>query len=157
MRVVRPFSEHRATEIVSAPEVYGFDTGLVCHFRGWRPLRHDDLGDLWEHLVLNEIQSLTQSQEVRYWRDRNGHEVDFVLRSGRGQVTAGECDWAAAAYSARNLATFRKRYPEGANWLVTADTPTPYERQVDGRRVTVTGLAGLADLLRAPTGLACLP
>ncbi len=53
--VVRPFTTRRASEIVSAPRVYGFDTGFVAHFRGWRELRQEDLGLLWEHFVLNEL------------------------------------------------------------------------------------------------------
>ena len=32
--VVRPFSTHRPTEIVSAPKVYGFDTGFVATVAG---------------------------------------------------------------------------------------------------------------------------
>lgn len=32
--VLRPFSTHRATEITSAPKVYGFDTGFVAYYRG---------------------------------------------------------------------------------------------------------------------------
>lgn len=53
--VVRPFSTRRATEIVHAPKVYGFDTGFVKTFRGWGELRDEDLGQLWEHYVLNEL------------------------------------------------------------------------------------------------------
>ncbi|MGE3954536.1 MAG: ATP-binding protein [Parachlamydiales bacterium] len=33
--IVRPFSSSLRAEIVSAPKVYGFDTGFVCHARGW--------------------------------------------------------------------------------------------------------------------------
>src|SRR3990172_1775210 len=58
--VLRPFSTHRATEIVSAPKVYGFDTGFVCYHRGWTDLRREDMGALWEHLVLNEVQGRLQ-------------------------------------------------------------------------------------------------
>ena len=36
--VIRPFSTHRPTEIVSAPKVYGFDTGFVAYYRGWQDL-----------------------------------------------------------------------------------------------------------------------
>jgi predicted AAA+ superfamily ATPase len=53
--VVRPFSTHRPTEIVSAPKVYGFDTGFVAYYRGWQELRREDLGIFCEHFVLNEI------------------------------------------------------------------------------------------------------
>jgi len=37
VHVVRPFSTHRPTEIVSAPKVYGFDTGFVLPSRMVRP------------------------------------------------------------------------------------------------------------------------
>ena len=30
VHLLRPYSSHRAAEIVSAPKVYGFDTGFVC-------------------------------------------------------------------------------------------------------------------------------
>ncbi|MGH2540513.1 MAG: ATP-binding protein, partial [Actinomycetota bacterium] len=36
--VIRPFSTRRASEIVHAPKVYGFDTGFVKTFRGWGEL-----------------------------------------------------------------------------------------------------------------------
>ncbi|MBI5096453.1 MAG: ATP-binding protein [Nitrospirae bacterium] len=79
VHVVRPFSTHRSTEIISAPKVYVFDTGFMCYYRGWHELRREDFGILWEHLVLNEIQAHLQSRKVMYWRDKRGHEVDFVL------------------------------------------------------------------------------
>ena len=31
--VVRPFSTHKPTEIISAPKVYGFDTGFVRYYQ----------------------------------------------------------------------------------------------------------------------------
>jgi predicted AAA+ superfamily ATPase len=42
-------------------------------------LRRDDLGLLWEHYVLNELHAQLQTRRLNYWRDRQGHEVDFVL------------------------------------------------------------------------------
>src|SRR6266576_3338956 len=80
---VRPFSTRRPTEIVAAPKVYGFDTDFICYHRGWQDLRDDDLGTLWEHFVLNEIMARSQSREVFYWRDKRGHEVDFVIATHR--------------------------------------------------------------------------
>jgi len=52
--VIHPFAGHRAAEIVASPKVYGFDTGFVCYQRGWHTLRRDDLGLLWERLVLKK-------------------------------------------------------------------------------------------------------
>src|SRR3989304_6988235 len=41
VHVIRPYSTHRPTEIVSAPKVYAFDTGFVCYYRGWSGLRQE--------------------------------------------------------------------------------------------------------------------
>ena len=35
VHLIRPFTGGGAAEIVSAPKVYGFDTGFVCYHRGW--------------------------------------------------------------------------------------------------------------------------
>jgi len=78
VNIVRPFSSRRATEIVSAPKVYAFDTGFVCQFKGWESLRYEDLGFLWEHYVLNEIQARRKERRIQYWRDKRHHEVEFV-------------------------------------------------------------------------------
>lgn len=39
VHLVGPFSSRRSAEIVSAPKVYGFDTGFVWHYRGWNSSR----------------------------------------------------------------------------------------------------------------------
>ncbi|MBU4495201.1 MAG: DUF4143 domain-containing protein [Acidobacteria bacterium] len=64
--MLRPFSSRKSTEIVSAPKVYAFDTGFVCHFKGWESLRPKDLGLMWEHFVLNEIQGKHQTARINY-------------------------------------------------------------------------------------------
>ena len=53
--VLRPYATNAQRELVAMPKVYGFDTGFVCHARGWRSLRREDCGNLWEHLVLDEL------------------------------------------------------------------------------------------------------
>jgi hypothetical protein len=151
VHVIRPFSTHRATEIVSAPKVYGFDTGFVCHHRGWGELRPEDLGELWEHYALNEIHARTQTQSIRYWRNKTGHEVDFVLPKRGGSPTAIECKWSAGGFDARNLRVFRHQYPDGENWVVATDVDRPYERKVDDMRVEFIGIDDLAAKLERGT------
>jgi hypothetical protein len=143
--VVRPFSSHKPTEIVAAPKVYGFDTGFVAYFRGWESLRPDDKGPLWEHLVLNEIHGLTQGgEEIRYWRDKQNHEVDFIWsRRGRPPV-AIECKWSFRNAGAENLRVFRRHYPQGDNWIVAADVRTPYQRRLGDVTVHMMGLEHLS-------------
>ena len=53
--LVRPYALRKKSEIVSAPRIYGFDTGFICFVKGWDRLREENCGILWEHLVLNEF------------------------------------------------------------------------------------------------------
>jgi uncharacterized protein len=154
VHVVRPYSTRRATEIVSAPKVYGFDTGFVCHHRGWDVLRHDDLGDLWEHFVLNEIQGRLQRRTVGYWRNKRGAEVDFVLprRGDRGPI-AVECKWKADVFDPPLIEAFRRLHPAGPNYVVAPDVDAPYTRSWDGFEVEYVPLEQLiARLAGEPLG-----
>jgi predicted AAA+ superfamily ATPase len=147
VHVVRPFSSYRPTEIISAPKVYGFDTGFVCYHRGWHELRRDDLGLLWEHFVLNEAQAHLQSREIRYWRDKRGHEVDFVLARGNRPPLAIECKWSAKEFDPGNLKAFRRRYPNGDNLVVANDVERPFTERYGDLSVRFVSLTQLiADL-----------
>lgn len=144
VHVVRPFSTHRPTEIVAAPKVYGFDTGFVCYHRGWDALRQEDLGLLWEHFVLNEIQGRLQHRTPRYWRSKRGAEVDFVLpRRGSNRPIAIECKWTAKSFDPGALSAFRRLYPEGPSFVVAADVQGPYARNYDGFRAEFVSLEEL--------------
>ncbi len=143
MHVIRPFSTRRSTEIVSAPKVYGFDTGFVCFARGLLELRQEDLGTLWEHFVLNEMQSMLQTHNIRYWRDKHKHEVDFVYpRRGRAPA-AIECKWSANGFDPRNLLAFRRQYPQGDNLVVAADVDRTFTRTHKNLDIQYTNLGGL--------------
>jgi predicted AAA+ superfamily ATPase len=139
-QVIRPYSSHRPTEIVSAPKVYGFDTGFVCYHRGWDELRREDLGLLWEHLVLNELHAHLQSRDIRYWRDKRNHEVDFILARSQGSPSAIECKWSASDFDASNLQAFRRVYPRGDNFVVANDVERPFTRIYGEISVRVVGL-----------------
>lgn len=132
VNIIRPFSSRRSTEIVAAPKVYGFDTGFVCYHKGWLQLRQDDFGLLWEHFVLNEIMAHTQSRDIQYWRNKRGHEVDFVLTRARDIPVAIECKWSAAGFSPRQLLAFRRQYPDGKNFVVAHDVEKPFTREYNG-------------------------
>ena len=147
--VVRPYSEGGSAEIVAAPRVFGFDTGFVCYHRGWDRLRPDDAGPLLEHLFLNEVHAHGASLGVHYWRDKAHHEVDFVLLRRGGLPTAVECKASERAFDGRGLAAFRRRYPEGPNWLVVPEGEGTGTITVQGLDVEVVPLAGVERALRA--------
>ena len=93
-----------------------------------------------------------QGEPLHYWRDKAGHEVDFVLaRRGRPPL-AIECKWSAADLSIENLRTFRHRYPDGENVVVAQDADRSVTRSLGGIRVTVESLRKLIQRLSAKPG-----
>lgn len=147
VHVLRPFSARRATEIISAPKVYGFDTGFVCYYRGWHTLRHEDLGSLWEHIVLNELHARLQTRQIRYWRDKRQHEIDFVLVRRGTPPIAIECKWSASGFDPSGLLAFRYHHKQGRNYVVAPDVKRSF-RQVHGScDVDFVNLSQLMDKL----------
>lgn len=148
--IVRPYSTHRPTELITAPKVYAFDTGFVCYFKGWQTLRREDLGYLWEHYVLNEMQSRLQVRPLRYWRDKRGHEVDFIWSRRGADPVAIECKWSADGFDPGGLTAFRHQHPEGPNWIVAQDVERPSQRRMGNLTVEFLSLAELGRRLTAP-------
>jgi hypothetical protein len=98
---------------------------------------------LWEHLVLNELHAHLQSRDIRYWRDKRNHEVDFILARSPGSPSAIECKWSASDFDASNLQAFRRVYPRGDNFLVANDVERPFTRSYGEASVHVVGLRDL--------------
>lgn len=75
------FSTRRSE--VSIPKVYLNDTGLVNYLT---PNAEDKIGRLMENVVLLDLkgkQFQGKMREVSYFRDQQGHEVDFVIDAGK--------------------------------------------------------------------------
>jgi hypothetical protein len=141
--VIRPFHGSGQNELTRQPKVYGFDTGMVSFARGWDPLRKDDLGVLWEHLVLEHLQAQFPQTPVLYWRDKAQRELDFVLAHRRHAVDVVECKWDPAAFDPSALRVFRGSYPNGRNYLVSPSGDPAYMRRfgtLDVRVCTPTEL-----------------
>lgn len=135
--LVRPYHGNGQNEITKMSKVYAFDTGFVSYVRGWAPLRHDDFGQLWEHLVLEQLQASFPEKSIRYWRDKAGREIDFVIEHRRDEVDAIECKWNPSAFDAGALEVFRKYYPNGRNYLVSPSAVPNFERQYGSIQVCV--------------------
>ena len=142
MRVF-PFHGGGHREIIGRPKLYGFDSGLVAHVRGWSAIRETDRGHLWEHLVLDELRRLLPSARIRYWRDKSGREIDFVVGRGSGEVDTVEAKVNPARYDPTALEVFRSSYPTGRNYLVGPYVPEPYELRVGAHEVWVCSVEHL--------------
>jgi predicted AAA+ superfamily ATPase len=143
LTLVRPFHGNHQGEVVKQPKAYAFDTGFVSFVRGWDPLRPEDLGVLWEHLVLEHLLAHFPGQPIHYWRDKSGHEVDFIVPHDRARVDAIECKWDPAAFDPTALKPFRTHYPDGRNYLVTPSSIPAHGRRFGELEVLLCGLAGL--------------
>lgn len=143
--LIRPFFGGGRKELVKMPKVYGFDTGFVTFALGWDPLRPQDYGLLWEHLVLEWLKALYPNERIRYWHDKAGREVDFVLARRRDQVDAIECKWNASDFDPSALQRFRSHYPNGGNYLLCPLMGPPYPKRFKGLTVTVCDPSGLAE------------
>jgi len=139
-----PFHGGGRREMVRRPKAYGFDTGFVTFVRGWRDIRDDDRGLLWEHLVLDVLRSALGAESLFYWRDKSGREVDFVVRRGR-DTHAVECKINPDRFDPESLKVFRGLYPQGPNYLVCPGVKEPYERRIGN---LILRVAGCRDLLR---------
>lgn len=153
VHILRPFHGGGRQEILAQPKCYGFDTGFVAHCRGWTDLRDDDCGLLWEHLVLDTLLA-SPERKVRFWRDKEKREIDFVLPRARGACDALECKWDAGAFDPKGLRAFRALHPAGRNFIVAPLTGEPYVRRLDGLEVTFTSLESLRGCLAPEKPLA---
>jgi hypothetical protein len=150
MHVVRPYAAGGGAEIVSAPRVYGFDTGFVAYHRGWHDPRPEELGVLWEHLVLNELHARFGRAAVRYWRTKHGNEVDFILERRGRPPDVIECKWGMDAFDPAGVKAFRRRYEGGRNFVVAPEVRDHFSKRFGDVTVRVASIAGLPDLLAQP-------
>ena len=83
----------------TAPPADGprFENFVACHLLKWVHWRQDIEGE---------------DLELRYLRDRDGHEVDFVITSRRGPQLLVECKWSDGPV-ARSLRYFKAKFPGG--------------------------------------------
>jgi predicted AAA+ superfamily ATPase len=155
VHVIRPFSMHKATEIVKAPKVYGFDTGFINYAKGRGQLRAEDVGFMWEHCVLNEMQAHLQTRSmnmktINYWRDKRDHEIDFVMKHRMShEITAIECKFQVGVDDkflgsmGKNFKAFRQLYPEGENLVVATNIDHSFKRQYEDIIITFVSLKDL--------------
>lgn len=155
VHVIRPYSTHKPTEIIMAPKVYGFDTGFVCYAKGRRELRAEDVGFMWEHIILNEIQGRLQTRAIHYWRDKRDNDIDFVIK-GRAEntIAAIECKFTSSPDDlistnvGKNFEAFRYYYPDGDNFIVSSNITVPIKKQYKNLKLFFVNEKDLIESLR---------
>jgi hypothetical protein len=86
-----PFFANIGKRLTKSPKLYFADHGLACHLLGidgkqaWAG--HGQRGNLWESFVMMELiktHGLTPGDDLFFYRDQSGSEIDFVIRSAGG-------------------------------------------------------------------------
>jgi hypothetical protein len=74
--------------------------------------------------------------ELRYFRDSDGREVDFVVVEGRQPVLFVECKWAESEVD-KSLRYLKARFPAAQAWQLSATGKKDYVTP-EGIRVSAT-------------------
>lgn len=85
-----PYHENFSKRIVKTPKLYFYDTGLLCYLlkisTPEQILTHSVKGNLFENMMIAEyvkrIYHKNNFQDVWFWRDSTGHEVDLIIQDG---------------------------------------------------------------------------
>jgi predicted AAA+ superfamily ATPase len=81
-----------------------FENLVACHLLKWVHLQQDALG---------------RDVDLRYFRDTDGREVDFVVVEGRAPMLLVECKWGDASPD-RSLRYLRAKFPGAEAWQISA-------------------------------------
>lgn len=118
--------------LIKSPKYLIYDLGVrrVAANEGVRLPRHY-FGHLFEQLVgleLLRIAQLSEGTKIKYWRDSNGLEVDFVIEHQK-TFTPIEVKWSDKPNKndAKHLEIFLKEYPESNKGYIVSQTPRPYD------------------------------
>ena len=104
VRRLQPWSRNELSRIVKTPKLHFIDSGLLTALRGYTVSRlrgeRQLLGPLLEGFIFSELLKLASESDERvtlfHFRDRDQHEVDFVLENAEGQIVGIEVKAAAS-------------------------------------------------------------
>ncbi len=105
VRAVKKEQKHYHIDWSVVPaEAARFENLVACHLLKW---------------VHHEQDTQGRDVELRYFRDTDGREVDFVLVDRRRPVLCVECKWADTSVD-KSLRYFKVRFPDCDAWQISA-------------------------------------
>ena len=120
----------------------------MAYAKRWNELRSEDCGILLEHLALDILRVSASGVRLFFWRDKQKHEIDFVIQESANKVHAVECKWSSDEFTVKNLAAFRDLYPTGKNFCIVGTAAAPrVERKIAGHTVIFVDIQSFTDVL----------
>jgi len=92
IHILPPFHNNFNKRILKSPKIYFYDTGLVCYLLGINKAEQLNLhplrGEIFETFIFSELIKSRfnngRRSNLYFFRDSNGHEVDFIAETGSG-------------------------------------------------------------------------
>ena len=135
-----PYSNRSDREIKKQPKIYAFDTGFICHVRGWQNIRNEDRGHLWENLVLDELRTKFSKRSLHFWRNKSKREIDFVIEKTEDTLDTVEAKINPDKFNPENCKEFRKNYPKGLNYVVSPYVDESYKIKRNDLEFTICSI-----------------
>ena len=88
-----PYFKNFSKRIIKTPKLYFYDTGLLCYLLKLNNAEQIQLSDfkgaLFENMMIAEyvkrMQHCNQLNDIWFWRDVAGNEVDLIIQTGQIQ------------------------------------------------------------------------
>lgn len=95
--LLKPYHGNFNKRIIKSPKLYFYDTGVACSLLGISNAKqiatHAAKGPLFENMIVSELLkerfNAGAQDNIYYWRDKTGNEVDILLDKA-GKLTAME-------------------------------------------------------------------
>ena len=150
--VVPPFFENFGKRLVKAPKIHFVDSGLACHLLGIdteAALRRSPfLGSLYEGFVASEIVkhqlNAGRRQEIYYFRDQQGLEVDLVVPAGERRLVLIEAK-ASRTVTPRMGAPLHRLGRAASDYDVTAFVVHPARSVAQESAALAPGIRSITD------------
>jgi uncharacterized protein len=108
LKLVTPFSSSPKVEVVKAPKIFFYDTGLL-EILWLGSLQKNLIGNTFETSVFSELVKKYGAQNIHYWRNRNQNEIDFILGL-KGKILPIEVKVSFRGFRRLSMSSFCRRY-----------------------------------------------
>jgi len=120
---LKPFFTNKTKELVKIPKIYFIDNGVANYFtNNFTPVNlRRDSGSLFEGFIIGELlKHGTNSDEIKYWQDKNKNEVDIVV-DRVSSITAIEVKFknTLKMRDMTGINSFKKFYPGSVRTIVS--------------------------------------
>lgn len=140
--LLKPYYHNFNKRIMKSPKLYFYDTGVACSLLGIKSTEqiaiHAAKGALFENLIVSELLkgrfNAGESDNLFYWRDKTGNEVDIIAEN-EGKLTAIEL---------KAGETISNDFFKGLNYFSALETPDTEKLVVYGGNQTQNRSNGIS-------------